>query len=38
MVASNEEPFDGSDAGRRCTQPLVNHPYQGMALDAATGL
>ncbi len=38
MVAISENSMPSSEAGRRRTQPLVNHLHQGMTLDAVTGL
>ncbi len=38
MVAIDEKSVRGSDAVRRRTRPLVNNLYQGMTLDAVTGL
>ncbi|MGC8560722.1 MAG: RHS repeat-associated core domain-containing protein [Phycisphaerae bacterium] len=38
MVAINEIPTPGSETSRRRTQPLVDNLYQGMTLDAVTGL
>ncbi len=38
MVAVNETSMPGSEASRRRTWPLPRNLYQGMALDAVTGL
>ncbi len=38
MVAANNELTRNAETIRRRTQPLVNNLYQGMTLDAATGL
>ena len=38
MVAINENSMHESEAGRRRTQPPINHLYQGLTLDAVTGL
>ncbi len=38
MVAIDEKSMPNSETDHRRTQPLVSHLYQGMALDAVTGL
>ena len=38
MVATNDKSNPGSEANHCRKRPMVNNPYQGMALDAVTGL
>ena len=38
MVAIDEKSMPSLESIRRPTQPLVNNLYQGMTLDAVTGL
>jgi hypothetical protein len=37
MVAIDDKLSPSSETDRRRKRPMVNNPYQGMALDAVTG-